>query len=200
MANEKVSIAVLLVGSLDWDESPARARWRESRLDMSHRTLVSAPIRYGRKSATRGGTYTMVFSHELNAEGQSGVGIAVVCKHPVFTIDHLLTEAEYLWAAETNSDKPAHSISATWGCVGVLPHPRKRTLAPLLTAWAQHVSSEKCYGRIAHAKGESEIVNPTGTMSIAWPRTKDGKNFDSDIILMTATAKSAVNMQGNIVG
>ena len=51
---------ILIVGSLLWDER--REGWRRSRLDMESAELVTAPIRYGRQSETRGNTYTMVFS------------------------------------------------------------------------------------------------------------------------------------------
>ena len=59
--------------------------------------LVSAPIRYGRRSGKRrGNTYTMVFSHGA-AAGQAKV---VWCSHTIASAENLIAEAVKLWEVE----------------------------------------------------------------------------------------------------
>ncbi|MGA2681849.1 MAG: hypothetical protein ABSF44_08630 [Candidatus Bathyarchaeia archaeon] len=55
---------VLVIGSLLWDDSENRVRWREKNLDIESKFQVYLPIRYGRLSSTRNNTYTMVFSNK----------------------------------------------------------------------------------------------------------------------------------------
>ena len=88
-------IGVLIIGSLYWDDKPPRDVWRAERLDLFRRQNVRAPICYGRRSRSRGETYTMVFSLGLGVE-DFGNAIAIPCRshNPV-------EEAEWLWAAET---------------------------------------------------------------------------------------------------
>ena len=64
-ARTPLKLGILIVGSLIWDSSDVRGKWRAKRLNVTSRTLVSVPIRYGRRSRSRGDSYTMVFSHSL---------------------------------------------------------------------------------------------------------------------------------------
>ena len=63
-AGKGLSLGVLIIGSLYWDNAN-REQWRQERLDPNHKLCVHAPIRYGRQSANRGNSYTMVFSTGL---------------------------------------------------------------------------------------------------------------------------------------
>ena len=60
-------LGVLIIGSLYWDRACHRTNWRRDRLDQCRGRHVRAPIRYGRRSKTRGCSYTMVFSSGLGA-------------------------------------------------------------------------------------------------------------------------------------
>ena len=96
---DEVKIGVLIIGSLFWDPSDPRKKWRCERLDpLVAKRHVRAPIRYGRKSSTRGNSYTMVFSAGL-CEKKFGQAIVVPCRRPVRDTDDLVEEAVYLWAA-----------------------------------------------------------------------------------------------------
>src|SRR5437879_4452497 len=108
-----LSVGVLIVGSLLWDAR--RQTWRDASLQMASSELVTAPIRYGRRSQQRGNTYTMVLSR-LCAAGQAKV---VRCAKTVSSPDDLIVEADHLWAAERNG-AVERRISAGWGCVALL--------------------------------------------------------------------------------
>ena len=119
----KLSIGVLVVGSLDWESKEygeafrrrltaddreriaRRTKWRNDRLmeDTASEFCVRVPIRYGRKSITRGGSFTMVFSPEYMS--RLGTAKAVRCKRSVISIDDLAAEAMKLWAAESNDTR-----------------------------------------------------------------------------------------------
>jgi hypothetical protein len=137
----KLSIGVLIVGSLDWESKDygeafrrrltaddreriaRRTKWRNDRLmeDVASEFRVRVPIRYGRKSITRGGSFTMVFSPEYVS--RLGTAKAVRCKRSVISIDDLAAEAMKLWAAESN-DTHRGKLSARWGFplrIGRLP-------------------------------------------------------------------------------
>jgi hypothetical protein len=175
------------VGSLYWDESPSRRTWRENRLDLSNVIRVSAPIRYGRESQTRGGTYTMVFSPALVQTNRFGLAIAVPCKRLISSIEGLVDEAEKLWTAERNSDTSNGTISAGWGCVALLANPGRNIPEPFLRRWAKRAAKEPGYGRLSRANDEHEIVSANGTLRIPWPQRTDNQPLTFDILLATAT-------------
>jgi hypothetical protein len=176
----KLSIGVLIIGSLYWD--PRRKGWRDSRLSMDEVYNVRARIRYGRCSASRDNTYTMVFS------GQAGEGQAKVVrfKHDVSTTADLRAEAEHLWAAERNV-KPDGLIAADWGCVAMLCNPERDIPAGLVEDWAKRVDAIPGYGNISHALGEGTPVSEQGLLQIPWPTLSEtNDNVPLDLLMVTA--------------
>lgn len=110
----EISIGILTIGSLYWDEQAVRTRWRRERLDLNAPRSVRAPIRYGRRSQTREKSYTMVFSEALNRDkAKLGWAIFVPCKRSVQKVEQLVEEAQILWTAERNSDIANRQISDT---------------------------------------------------------------------------------------
>lgn len=177
-----LSIGILIIGSLKWDLG--RASWRENRLRMNGALPVTAPIRYGRKSTSRGGTYTMVFSRGCPA----GQAIVAPCASAVSSTEDLVAEAEHLWAAERNSQTRSHTVSATWGCISLLPNPALAIPKSIIDGWAARISSEPQYGNVPQADGEGELVSKAGILQIAWPRlVGEGENRLPDLLLATAT-------------
>jgi hypothetical protein len=105
----KLSIGVIVVGSLDWeskDHGPPfrwklepgdaeriehRTRWRNNRLAKNTEYRVRVPIRYGRKSGKRENTFTIVFSPEFG--NRLGTAKAIRCKRDVTSIADLTAEA-----------------------------------------------------------------------------------------------------------
>ena len=184
-------MGVLIIGSLCWDSSGPRTQWRRERLEANVRKYVRVPIRYGRLSAKRGCTYTMVFSMNLTREDRLGRAIIVPSKHRVTSVRHLVEEAKALWAAERGADEPDGRISAKndyWGCVGLLPNPDSLIPDGWLDGWRQRVSHEQaCYEALETANGELPAVNGSGFLQIPWPRSEDGSTLEVDLLLATVT-------------
>ncbi|MBZ5506057.1 MAG: hypothetical protein LAO78_11270 [Acidobacteriia bacterium] len=175
-----LSVGILIIGSLLWDER--RQSWRKARLNMGAMDTVTAPIRYGRLSSSRGDTYTMVFSR-LCKTGQAKL---VHCSHSVSTAENLIAEAEHLWKAEQSGAK-AHRIASEWGCVALLGHPKRKPPEILLNAWAKRVAQEPDYGNVSQMADEGELISPEGMLRIDWPRcVAGGAPVDLDLLLVTA--------------
>ena len=210
----KLSIGVLLLGSLDWESKDygdafhrritandrqriaRRTKWRKERLmsDAASEFYVSAPICYGRKSRTRGDSFTMVFSPEFAS--RLGRAKAVRCKRDVTSIDDLTSEAMELWVAES-SETHRGKLSANWGCVTLLvpedflngPDRDERTA--LLANWANRVTQDTDYGRASFSakdrKAAGGNVIDAGRLKISWPTLNNGKPLRFNLLLATVT-------------
>lgn len=190
----EISIGILVIGSLYWDDNAHRTRWRCERLDLKAQRRVRAPIRYGRKSKRRGESYTMVFSEVLGREeAKLGEAIFVPCKRRVQKFEHLAKEAEILWAAERKSDTSNGSISVDWGCVALTWNPTRNIPHDLLEDWASLVSQKQDYGQLKHADDEEAVVADSGLLKIFWPKCTDGKPLEADALLATATDPTLIN-------
>jgi hypothetical protein len=175
-----LNVGVLIIGSLLWDEE--RQAWRKARLDMTSAQTVTAPIRYGRCSSSRGRTYTMVLSR-LCQIGQAKV---VSCFNTVSSTTDLIAEAEHLWKAEQPTAK-AGQIAAEWGCVALLCNPERKVPEDILKAWAERVGREPDYGNVSQTQGEGILVSKDGMLRIDWPRLVDsGAPVRLDLLLVTA--------------
>ena len=201
-----MSVGVLIIGSLYWepDASPpteksrARKNWQTDRLNLNAKKNVSVPIRYGRRSSSRGCSYTMVISPVLRKE-QFGRGIVIPCNKRANGVEDLIEEAEHLWAAERGKEWTAlrdneKCISASWGCVGILGNPDRSIPEGLQKDWQKRVSDETCYGRLNSAVGEQVAVNQSGFVNIPWDWNQQD-NLDIDILLVTATSPTIVDGQ-----
>jgi hypothetical protein len=144
---------------------------------------VTAPIRYGRLSGSRGNSYTMVFSR-LCPQGRAKL---VPCSHAISTAQELIAEAECLWKAEEPDAEP-HRIASTWGCVAMLCNPERRIPKEFLHGWAERVSCEPDYGRVSQTREEGILVGRNeGLLHIDWPRLAEGDaEADFDVLLVTA--------------
>ncbi|MFN0193822.1 MAG: hypothetical protein ACKVP5_17920 [Aestuariivirga sp.] len=163
-----------MIGSLLWDiETKGRAEWRDSRLETRERAPVRVPIYYGRKSRSRGDTYTMAFGPSEPA----GQAVLVPCSAKICKIDSLIAEAHALWKAEAPKAKPT-AISSEWECVGAL-FGRGQAHAKLSADWIAHFQNVKAQC--------VSVINADGLLDIRWPNTLDDKPADFDIVLATAT-------------
>ena len=168
--NVELTIGIYIVGSLYWEMDKCRSDWRGSRLDMECQFLVRAPIRYGRLAASRGNTYTMVFSQSAGP----GQAIVVRCKRPVSTAADLVAEAQHLWAAEMKVACPTGALSAGWGSVGLLANEKNTVPTELLASWAQRVSREPNYAHVSHTPDEGPVIERRGRLLVPWPDLVDG--------------------------
>jgi hypothetical protein len=78
---------ILIVGSLLWDPKREREAWRRSRLAIDRSVLVRVPIRYGRRSESRGNTFTMT----ICIGGGLGQAVVVPCRRTLADGTALLT-------------------------------------------------------------------------------------------------------------
>jgi hypothetical protein len=172
---------ILMIGSLLWDNAGGRSDWRKRRVtDPAIRTRV--PIRYGRLSNKRGCTYTMVFA-KLNVE-QFGEAVVVPCKTALSTAEDLLTEARWLWAAETKAGIPAdpaqdvrEQVGAQWGRVAFLTRPGCDLFEGLSEAWT----------REAGGADRELLINEDGSLDVPWPEATTANDLPYDILLATTT-------------
>ena len=180
-------IGILIIGSLYWEQTEHRRNWRDNRLDVAAECHVRVPIRYGRRSRTRGCSFTMVFSPGLSEETY-GHAIVAPCKS-----EDLVGEAEWLWAAERNKARPGDRISADWGCVALLENPERRMPRDLRDEWIERVSREPCYGQMFNTPvGEEAPASRSGTLTIPWPATLSGAPLEFDVLIGTATNPTIV--------
>ncbi len=194
-----LSVGILVIGSLYWEDDPVREEWRNSRLEFSTQYTVSAPIRYGRLSSSRGNTYTMVFSLLCTRQSHRlGIAKAISLRHTIETPNQLIEEAEHLWAVEQHQSRPNGYFSAGWGCVALLVNPASQVPQDLLNRWTERVADEARYGELAHTKSEGRCVTSKGFLNIPWPRLlEDATLLPMDILLATATNPTLTNGSAN---
>ncbi|MCA0008825.1 MULTISPECIES: hypothetical protein [unclassified Mesorhizobium] len=208
-------IGILVVGSLDWESKSygghfvgkpdqVRMKWRETRLKADKRSIqyVRVPIRYGRRSSSRGNTYTMVFSPELGP--RLGIGKIFRCRNPANGIDDLVQEAKELWRAEQPNGNDV--ISAGWGCVailtspGFLDHEDAADRTKLLEDWAAFTEKQSRYADFAFsaadraAAGDRPVIE-NGRLNIPWPNFRNNWPLSLDVVLLTAT-KPKIMLKG----
>jgi hypothetical protein len=176
-----LNAGVLIIGSLLWDTD--RQGWRDARLDVNRFEVVSAPIRYGRRSGKRRGyTYTMVFSRCAPA----GHARVVWCSHTVASAEDLITEAVKLWEAES-LEKDTDRIARGWGCVALLCNPERKIPANIANEWARRVEREPGYGKVSQTLEEGCLINKDGLLQMDWPlRVEEGAAVELDLLLVTA--------------
>lgn len=163
---------ILIIGSLLWDGSTERQTWRSRRL-LLERHFVVVPLNYGRRSQSRGNTFTMTF----DTAAASGRAVVVPCATSPCRAEDLVNEAEALWKAEQPSAN-AGALSATWGCVGLL----FRAVAP--DGWLKH------WGNIFRQRASAiSPVDDRGILQIDWPSASDGGDIVLDFLLATATRR-----------
>lgn len=160
-----------MIGSLLWDDD-RRAEWRRERLRVEEVRYVAAPIRYGRRSDSRGRTFTMV----IDPKEPFGQAALVPCRSDIRSFADLQVEAEELWRAERKADS-RDGIGGSWGCVGALFADEQDR--GLMTQWSDW------FGR---STSPVVPVDDDGILGIGWPsETSDSRPVDVDIILATAT-------------
>jgi len=126
----------------------------------------------------------MVFAR-LSPE-RSGQGVVLPCRHEIRTIDDLLMEARWLWAAETKVGVPTDpdelaplDLSSSWGRVAIVPRTGGTLSDEILVQWRD---------RIAARADDELLVTANGILEIPWPSEADAGRFD---VLLATTNRPA---------
>lgn len=183
-------LGILIIGSLYWDPSRIRCRWRQNRLSCSEKREVMVPIRYGKKSSKkRGGTYTMVFARSCSDAAKLGKGLVVPVRAECCEPEHLFEEVEHLWAAERDVEQIL-GFCRDWGKVCVLKSPKVDAENRILQAWYMRIRElGGTYTALSAAAGEDAVLDPaTGLALFDWPKDVATKEdlAGFDLLLMTA--------------
>lgn len=168
--------AVLVIGSLLWDDKNNRDAWRGEHLRVDAAIPVRVPIRYGRKSSKRSNTYTMT----LFPGHPAGCGVLVPLQSALTSFDTLWTEAQALWNAESGNAAPG-SIGAGWGCIGAM-----------FRSTPDADETQQQWTRAFQERG-TQVINPVrhdGILDIPWPTTLGSDDADVDVILANATREA----------
>lgn len=125
---DKLKGGVLAIGSLLWDTSELREKWRNEYLNIAEIKDVKTPIRYGRMSTKRGAIFTMVFSTECLLDEKIGNGKFIPFKNNPLNFVDLNVQCTELIKAEYKKEKLGFNrYNWAWGTVGIMFNPKVLT-------------------------------------------------------------------------
>lgn len=174
---------VIAIGSLLWDKSDIRSKWREDELDLSNRVLINLPIRYGRISKSRNCTFSMVFSKECKSPEKIGKGYFIPFKNQEIGIPEILNQAKKIITAEYNTEKKFNKFNWGWGCLGLSINPslekdekRKKDAEFLIKTWEDKFDTR--FDAEDYKVGdERPLITKNGVMDIDWQEILDKYDF-----------------------
>lgn len=163
---------VLIIGSLIWDKSDIRTKWRKLYLNEEAQINTPVKIRYGRRSTSRENTYSMIFSNHPNTE--FGQGLILPFKEEIKNFRQIeeqsfaLAKAEGIWK-ETAKPK----IYAGWGTVGILYNPEinEKSKSLITERWARIYENYK--GRFdpknyVNPSDNNQVIDENGVLQLEW--------------------------------
>lgn len=192
---------VLIIGSLLWDNDKEsnhnyRDIWRTETLDMKAMLHVFAPIRYGRKSSSRK-SHTMVFSHEIDVDGNLGQAYVVPFIKQDLSVDDVILQAKKLSKVEGLKDDKLvkGGPKEKWCIIGILFNPEidESKKNALLLTFGQQLNEDGIGDHYKHFKvgDELAILNEQGELQIAWIRPVEEGNSNKvnslDFVLAACT-------------
>lgn len=185
---------VIIIGSLLWDLSIERKRWREEDLCCEKGFQCYLPIRYGRCSSSREYTYTMVFSNICYSRRYGlGTGWILPIKTEINSFNDLKAEAQKVGRAEGLSD----GISSSWGSVALFLNPNKEIDNVIKVEWiklmARKLSNHPLFTK--KLKSEKSLIDRNGFLTIKWPEELSPRNRIEkfDFLIATAIKPTLVN-------
>lgn len=196
MAETAVRAAVLIIGSLWWEDDlrskgdRVRIAWRETYLDNYKETVqrVNVPIGYGRYSGSaRRRHYTMIFANaQARAKMGPGVGLVAPCRAS-YDVDRHISELAIAEGINAGSD---------WGAVALLANPpRAAALNTVLSKWRQSFARRAGVNPRTPDLEKDFAVTAAGRLDIPWPKLA-GTATDLDFDLLLATANKATLVNG----
>lgn len=178
--NDKVTFkgGVLIIGSLLWDLSEIRQKWRDEDLNLSDKIQIELPIRYGRVSKSRNYTYSMVYSSDCKTKDKSGKGYFVPFKNESTSIEEILNLSKSVIDSEHNKNKDLNRFNWGWGCLGIAFNPslEENRRNKILDSWKVK------YGNGFNPKeyivgDETPIITKSGILLIDWMSQLDDFEF-----------------------
>ena len=183
--------AVLIIGSLLWDEDKGRTHWRTERLKEKNAKPVAVPIRYGRFSTNRG-AYTMVFSRLCYRHTNLGQAVIVPFAKSITTFDDLRDEADRLATAEGLGD------NWEWGAVGLLRKPVSAVPEEYLEQWTRYFRERSVHYQafVGQTRSETPAISRNGFLNLAWPVS--GKAPAKCDFLLATPTKARIQNRANL--
>jgi hypothetical protein len=181
---------VLIIGSLFWDPSKLRQKWRKRAFkNFLEPVYTPVNIRYGRESKTRQKNYTMILSNHPSTK--PGKAMVLELKRSVKSFGALEKIAYNLAEAEGIYKKPKPAqLNSSWGTVGILLNPRlvkkEGELASMIREkWGELYSQYENFNPAEYSitKKEDPVIDKNGILNITWTRQILGFDF----LLATAT-------------
>jgi hypothetical protein len=177
---------VIIVGSLLWENSPKRHKWRQLYLDSIDKGIAAqVKIRYGRQSSTRHDTFTMIISQHPTTE--FGQALIIPFKETIKNSLQLENQAFALAAAEGLWTDEGRSLNKSWGTVGLLINPsidvKDRKNADVVRGrWTKLYSEYKLDNTKYTIDKEEPPIDKNGFLQLEW--TNEMNQFD--FLLATA--------------
>lgn len=138
----------------------------------------------------------MVFARSCSAPERLGTGLVVPARAECCDPEHLLEEAECLWAAEKNS-RDRDGIAREWGRVCLVCQPDRPLPSQFASVWKAAVGKAGwCYRAVPGAEGEEQLIDPVlGLAQFEWPVDAESLQplTEFDLLLMTATEPTLRN-------
>lgn len=177
----KLKGGVLIIGSLIWDNSSTRLKWRKACLNEESKISVPVKIRYGRRSTSREDTYSMIFSN--HQETKFGKGLILPFKDEIKNFRQIekqafaLAKAEGIWK-DTNEPR----IHAGWGTVGILFNPKidKKSETLIKEGWSKiYENYEGKYDPTNYVNNSEDksIIDKNGVLQLDWVEEMNDFSF-----------------------
>lgn len=181
---------VLVIGSLFWEKTEIRDKWRKENLNFDEKKIVDLPIRYGRISESRKFTYSMVFSTDSKFKEKIGKGYFIPFKKALAPIE-IIEQGKKIINAEHNKVVEFRRFNWGWGCLGLSINPKLmleesksiKKVDSLLELWKSKFGNRF---EPNHYKTNTEepIMTSEGILKINW---QDDVLLDYDFAIGTAT-------------
>lgn len=165
---------VIIIGSLLWDNSSMRTKWRKACLsELSEKIPVNIKIRYGRQSQTRSDTYTMIFSNHPT----TGHGTAYILpfNEEIKNYKALEKQAFALSKSEGIWREGDATLNKGWGTVGLLLNPKvdeskSKLLEICVQRWSELYSNYfPLFKPALYAiSTETPVIDKSGLLQIEW--------------------------------
>ncbi len=189
--NIQLNGGIVIIGSLFWDKSEIRTKWRTTNLNSMENAIdVEVPIRYGRVSSTRSCTYSMVFSNECQENGNLGSGKFLEFKSNPIDLEQLWKQCTELIKAECNKKELSFSVfNWKWGALGLCVNPnsikkKPEELKELVNNWEGKYGEKKPLEPAQfEVNNEGLIFDNSGLFKFNWPKELD----DFDFFISTAS-------------